>query len=163
MQPAFLLALIEAFNNMNIHTAIETCGYSTWEVLNSVSKKVDLIYYDFKLLDEADSIKYTGAPNSLILDNLERLVNNGINVRVRMPIIPSVNDSPCNIEKTAKYLKSIGIESIELLPYHNLGTAKYEGLDLQCNFQEKPLPALKQLKQVSLIFHSNGIMMTSEV
>lgn len=163
MQPDYLLELLEAFQSMNIHTAVETCGYSRWEVINRIAKNVDILYYDFKLFDKQASIDYTGVSNKLILENLERLVKNGTNIRVRMPLIPSINDDPCNIERTAEYLSSIGIENIELLPYHNLGTAKYEGLDLNCQFQADPVPAAEYVEQASLIFKRNGIMMTSEV
>lgn len=163
MQPDFLLGLLEAFQSMDIHTTIETCGYSKWEVINKISKNVDLLYYDFKLYDEKASKVYTGVSNRLILENLERLVDNGINIRVRMPLIPSVNDDTYNIERTAEYLSSIGVINIELLPYHNLGTAKYAGLDLNCPFQIKPVPTTEYLEQASSIFKQNGIIMTSEV
>lgn len=162
-QPVFLLGLLEAFQSMNIHTAIETCGFSDWEVINNVSKYVDLLFYDIKLYDEQASKDYTGASNRLILENLKRLVDNRINIRVRMPLIPSVNDDPCNIDRTAEYLSSIGIENIELLPYNSLGTAKYAGLDLNCPFQTKLVPTAEYVEQASLIFKRNGIMMTSEV
>lgn len=163
MQPDFLLGLLEAFQRLNIHRAIETCGYSKWEVINKISKNVDLLYYDFKLYDEQASKDYTGVSNSLILENLERLVDNGINVRVRMPLIPTVNDDAYNIERTAEYLSSIGVINIELLPYNNLGTAKYAGLDLNCPFQTKPVLTTEYLEQASSIFKNNGILMTSEV
>ncbi len=160
LQYEFLLELLLALKKLNIHTAIETSGYCSWEKIKEISKITDLIYYDLKLIDDNSSRIFTGASNILIMDNLERLVISGANIVVRMPLIPSVNDTRDNIEHTAGYLSSIGVKCIELLPYHNLGSVKYEGLDLECPFNYRPNSEL--IRQASVIFEANGIYITSE-
>lgn len=160
LQYEFLLELLLALKKLNIHTAVETSGYCRWEKIKEISKITDLIYYDLKLIDDNSSKIFTGASNILIMDNLERLVIYGTNIMVRMPLIPSVNDARDNIEHTARYLSSIGVKSIELLPYHNLGSVKYEGLDLECPFNYNPNSEL--IRQASVIFEANGINITSE-
>jgi pyruvate formate lyase activating enzyme len=44
-------------------------------------------------------------------------------------LIPNVNDSQENAQKTAQFIRTIpGINRINLLPYHRAGTQKYTNL-----------------------------------
>jgi len=163
MQPDFLIALLKALNNENVHTAIETSGCAPWEILETSVVWTDLVYYDLKLLDEEKSKTYLGASNTLIIDNLRNLIIKGANVRVRMPYIPSVNDDPDNLKQVSHFLKSLGVTELELLPYHKLGTEKYSGLDLYSHRIHIEVPASKQLAVAKTILENNGLTIISEV
>lgn len=57
--------------------------------------------------------------------------------RIRIPVIPGVNDSDENFEQTAlRLLDAENLEQVELLPYHVTAGAKYEmvGLSYQPEF-----------------------------
>ena len=49
----------------------------------------------------------------------------------RVPILPGYNDSPENLDKTAKFIANeLGATiKVHLLPYHRLGETKYERLE----------------------------------
>ena len=65
-------------------------------------------------------------PNEPILENLERLKKSGKPFRIRIPVIPGVNDSDENFEQTALRLTDApALERVELLPYHKTAGAKY--------------------------------------
>lgn len=163
MQPDFLIALLKALNNENVHTAIETSGCAPWDILESSVVWTDLVYYDLKLLDEEKSKTYLGASGSLIIDNLRNLIKKGANVRVRMPYIPSVNDDPDNLKQVSNFLKSLGVSELELIPYHNLGIEKYSGLDLNSYRFHIEVPASEQLAVAKNILENNGLTIISEV
>ena len=47
---------------------------------------------------------------------------------VRIPCIPGINDSPEQIDRTARFVKELGIGWLELLPYNEAASAKYDWL-----------------------------------
>jgi pyruvate formate lyase activating enzyme len=60
MQPEFALALLRKCEQNSIHAAIETCGYTGWNVLESLAEHVDLVFYDIKLMDPDKHKAYAG-------------------------------------------------------------------------------------------------------
>ena len=52
-QHAFTLALLQACKAREIRTALDTCGFASWNVLDQVRPYVDLFLYDLKLVDDA--------------------------------------------------------------------------------------------------------------
>lgn len=127
-QAAFACEILEFCQCNQIHTAIETSGYGTPEQLFAVAKRANLIYYDIKLMNDDQHKHFVGAGNTLILENLKMLSKNRTQVGqivVRVPCIPAVNDSPAQIEQTAKFVVGLGLPFMELLPYNEAAAAKY--------------------------------------
>ena len=68
---------------------------------------------------------YTGVNNELILENLARLLERGVRVWIRVPVIAGVNDNAQEMRAMADFFKKHGRpEKIELLPYHAMGESK---------------------------------------
>ena len=130
-QPDFSKHLLSLCRQAGIPTAIETCGYSDWEILHDLLRYVDLVLYDIKHMDSKKHREFTGVPNEVILDNVRKIHHElGIPLWVRIPVIPGYNDSSQNIEATAKFVVSQLDKSVRvhLLAYHRLGETKYERL-----------------------------------
>ena len=113
-----------------ISVVIDTAGavpYSEFEKINPVT---DEYLYDIKT---ADSEKYRGIGGdlNLITENLVRLIRDGKSVRVRIPLIPNFNTDVKSINSIGNLLSSLGIEKADLLPFHRLGSSKYEALGLK--------------------------------
>jgi pyruvate formate lyase activating enzyme len=122
-----LKALLEGCKGLQIHTIVDTSGLSSWENYREIIPFTDLFLYDLKLMDENQHKASTGVSNQLILENLTRLVQNGKQVIIRIPVIPGINDYPENITKTSSYLASLGsIQKVDLLPYHHIASDKYQ-------------------------------------
>ena len=69
--------------------------------------------------------------NAPILQNLAWLKQSGIPFRIRVPLIPGVNDDPENLRATANLIAGAGnLEKVELLPYNKNAGAKYSLLSL---------------------------------
>jgi len=125
-QHAFTLALLRACKAREIHTALDTCGFASWQVLDQVRPYVDLFLYDLKLLDDARHREVTGAPVGPILANLRALSERGHAIRVRVPVIPGVNDDDESIRQIAAFAASLPrLDGIDLLPYHTTAADKY--------------------------------------
>jgi pyruvate formate lyase activating enzyme len=129
-QAAFLEAALREAQKRNLHTAIETCGFVSWDTFEPILRFVDLVLYDIKHMDSDEHRRLTGVPNELILANLERIRTLGLPVRVRVPLVPGCNDSPDNIRATAALVASMpNVQGLDILPYHRLGEPKWNELD----------------------------------
>jgi pyruvate formate lyase activating enzyme len=123
-QPEFLFDLISHLKP--VHVAIETSGYAKPEVFNRMVELVDLVLMDIKQTDNVIHKKYTGVDNMQILENLQFLCHSNTPFLIRIPLIPGVNDTLKNMEKTAFLLKDAKtLLGVEMLPYHQTAPAKY--------------------------------------
>ena len=155
-QPEFLLETLERVAGM--HRAIETSGYCSGTVFEAVLARVEYVMMDLKLMDPERHRHYTGVPNEPVLENLERLKKSGKPFRIRIPVIPGVNDSDENFEQTAQHLLDAeNLEQVELLPYHVTAGAKYEmvGLSYRPEFNTAAAPRLN-----TEIFRQHGLQCT---
>lgn len=123
-QSGFLIEVLDRLEGM--HRAIETSGCCPTDAFAALLKRLDYIIMDIKLADSEQHRHYTGVDNHLILQNLEQVKESGKPFCIRIPLIPGVNDSTENLERTAALLEgSRHLERVELLPYHKTAGAKY--------------------------------------
>lgn len=129
LQPDFAREVLKACHGRGWNTAVETALYVGREALAAVLPHTDVFLCDFKHSDREVHRKYTGQYNDAILENLRWLSANGANIILRIPLIPSVNDSEENLRRTAAFARELGtVGEIDLLPYHRLGVNKYAQL-----------------------------------
>lgn len=132
MQSDFIIAVRRLVPD--VHALIETSGYASPEVFKSLAEVMDMIIMDIKIADPALHKRYTGVDNAKILANLEQLKHMGKPFRIRVPLIPTVNDTEENMEATAALLEDCDrhyLESVELLRYNKAAGAKYGGVDME--------------------------------
>jgi pyruvate formate lyase activating enzyme len=129
-QPEFLNTVASRCSELGIDLALETCGYFKWEKVKDTLKMMDLIFLDIKHTDPLVHLEHTGKDNNCILENAQRISEEGIPLVIRIPVIPGINDTPENISNTAEFVKESLPSCIrmELLPYHALGKDKYRSL-----------------------------------
>jgi len=129
LQIDFLEEILKSCAKNGIHTAVDTAGHIPWEYFEKIMPYTDLFLYDIKIMDNDKHKKYTGVENSLILENLAKLLKSSTSVWVRIPVIPTVNDTKSNFETIKEFFEKNGYpEKIELLPYHAMGDHKYVAL-----------------------------------
>ncbi len=155
-QHEFLFEVIAKIN-FRIHVAIETSAYAPLRVFQKAATLVDLILIDNKSTNPLIHRKYTGVDNSQILENLKWLCSANTDFIVRVPLIPSVNDTLENMESLSDILKGARrLLRVELLPYHKTAGAKYYmlGKDYNPDFDVNLVP------QVLDTFTKNNIKYT---
>lgn len=129
LQSAFTLELIRECKKNYIHTAVDTCGYTTTDEGFQVLVEVDLLLFDLKGINIAEHKNNTGVSNEIILENLKKLNDMGKPIIIRMPIIPDLTDSAENIESTGQFLSALqSVERVDLIAYHEYGRIKHEQL-----------------------------------
>ena len=132
-QPEVLLELLKQCKKQGIHTTVDTCGYALWIYYEKILPFTDLFLYDLKLLDPEKHLKFTGVKSESIIENLQKLLNRNVNVELRIPVIPGVNDSREEIQMYINFLRNSikNAPKIHLLPYHNIADNKYQKLNVE--------------------------------
>jgi pyruvate formate lyase activating enzyme len=158
MQPDFLLELLDACAELDLHRTLDTTGYADSELLLEVAQKTDLFLYDLKLMDDAKHRDFTGVSNERILNNLKLLAQMGARIEVRVPIIPGINSNFENIDQTAEFVSALaGVEQIAILPFHNSARGKYGRLGMDCLSSEIECPSKEQLKIIAARLEKFGL------
>nr|WP_321258454.1 glycyl-radical enzyme activating protein [uncultured Pseudodesulfovibrio sp.] len=136
-QPHFALALLKEAKKRRIKTAMETCGYASYEDLKSVCEFLDELIIDIKAHDDEKHKKGTGVSNRRILDNIKRLVDDFPNLPIlmRTPIIPEFNDTVEEIQSIIDFIPVRPNITYELLPYHRMGQPKYAYLGMEFPYE----------------------------
>ena len=129
-QPKFLLEVLKRCKAEGINTAVDTTGFAPWSSIEPILPYTDLFLYDLKNMDSNLHKQVIGVPNELILENARKIAAHGGKFQIRIPIIPLFNDSKKSFEDVGKFICELGdaVEVVQLLPYHKLGTVKWERL-----------------------------------
>jgi len=151
-QPEFSRAILQRCHGQGIHTAIETNLAFPWSCIAPLLPVVDLFLVDIKLLDDAEHRTWTGVSNRRTLDNLVRLDAQRKPVVVRTPVIAGLNDRPEQIGAIVAWLAArSNVAKYELVPYHPLGTAKYEALGLAPPSDRFRVPSPGQMERLAAL------------
>ncbi len=122
----FVCDVIKRLNNL--HTAIQTSGFTDSDTYKRVTENIDFIMQDIKIADTKKHIEYTGVSNEKILKNIEYLKTSGKNFVFRVPLIPGITDTEENLTAISEIA---GDCRTELLKYNGMAGAKYEMLGMK--------------------------------
>ncbi len=139
----FLLELLMACRDEGFHTCVDTCGFCPEERFKQVAELADMFLFDCKHMDMERHKNITAQDNALIMANFDTALRSKAAVRVRMPLIPDMNDSEENIRAMADFFKEYGVRDIDVMPCHAFGRNKYAALSL-------PLPPTRSYAQDEL-------------
>ncbi len=158
MQHDFLKDLLIKSKEINIHTALDTSGFTSEEIFKEIAPIPDLFLYDLKLMDDEAHKKYTGVSNKLILSNLKHLHSIRKKTWIRFPVIPGITDKQDNTECMLAFLEPIKgiIEQINLLPYHDIAKHKYLNFGKRNLLKELPGMNKEDLMPLRNIFEAAG-------
>jgi pyruvate formate lyase activating enzyme len=161
LQPRFTSAILRGSRDLEIHTAVETCGCVPSEVLFELAPLVDLFLFDLKLIDDERHGLATGLGNKLILANLERLASEGRRIVVRTPIIPTINDDEANLLGIGRFVRSLdGSPPMEILPYHAIAREKYRRLGRDYSLADLELPSREKMLGIARLLEGLGLAVT---
>ena len=150
LQIEFLTEILKLCKENGIHTAVDTAGNVPWDYFKRILPFTDLFLYDIKVFSKEKHEKYTGVSNELILNNLKFLFESGTKIWIRIPIIPTVNDSEEEMKKIKEFLSPYKPQKIELLPYLRMGENKYSALNMPVTKFDVPNDEL--MKKLNKIF-----------
>jgi len=137
LQAGFVAEVIDLLDDL--HVVLDTSGYGSEIDFRRLLERVDLVYYDLKLIDPEAHRVYTGADNQIILQNLKELSASGVPFVIRVPLVPGVTDTHANLVAIAALVSGLtGLVRVDLLPYNRAAGAKYKaaGMEFRAQYNE---------------------------
>lgn len=157
-QPEFSLALLKGAKERGINTAVETTSFADFSIIEKLLPYIDTYLMDIKHTNPDKHKEFTKVSNEKILDNAKRLAKLAKNLIIRVPVIPTFNDTPEEIYEIASFAKEIGVKEIHLLPYHRLGTDKYKGLGREYMMGHVDLIPKEMIATLENVAKSTGLI-----
>ena len=148
MQWRFASNLLKALREKGIHTALDTCGMSAWEALESCLAHADMVLFDLKEIDPEKHREFSGAANEKILENVIRVRDHMRSrlkrgeIWIRTPLVPGATANEENIAGIARFISKNLAGSIarwDLCSFNNLCKDKYQRLGLEWQFSNAEL------------------------
>ena len=160
-QPEFARCFLEACKERSIHTALDTSGHASWQVMERVLEHTDLVLFDLKHLSPRKHLDGTGAKNDLILGNLGKTLDSkGTRVWIRIPLIPGYNDTTPHLKELALALRETGAEKVSLLGFHHWGRSKYPALGREYPYDGVDALSKTTLELAKMVLEARGIAVT---
>ncbi len=150
-QPDFAVHLLRACHDLNISTAIETCGLAAQNVFEQILPYTDLYLFDIKNLEPLMHQRLTGATNELIISNLRWLRKKTAQVILRLPLIPRLNMDKENLQSISRLVNDLEIEEVNLMPFHQMGKDKYSHLGRDYQLAEQIELRLDEKEKKNLV------------
>lgn len=162
LQPAFTAAVLRACRDEGIHTALDTSGALGARASDDLLLDTDLVLLDVKSWNPRTYAAVTdGADVTPTLSFARRLAGLERDVWVRFVLVPGLNDDPGELAGLAHFVAGLGnVSRVDVLPFHTLGTAKYEALGIPFPLAGRPAPTAEQAEEVRGIFRRAGLRVT---
>lgn len=130
-----LVPVCERLHKEEVHIAVETCLFVPSEMIEIALKYIDLFYIDMKILDPNKCREIEKGDIGLYLSNLRIVMDSGVPVIIRVPVIGERTDDIENRVAVKQLLEEFRPLKIELIKEHNLGESKYKSLGLAINYR----------------------------
>jgi pyruvate formate lyase activating enzyme len=158
LQIDFLTELFEEAHRRGINTCLDTAAQPfTREApfflkFERLMQSTDLVLLDIKHIDSECHRWLTGHPNDRILDCARYLSDIGKPVWIRHVLVPGITDDESQLHRLRQFLDTLhNIKKVEVLPYHTLGTFKWQQLGLDYTLKDVPTPTNEQVKDAEAI------------
>ena len=148
MQMDFVIELFTALKAKGIHTCVDTSGItfnaSSQESVEKHEKLLavtDLVLLDIKHIDDEACKALTGQSNAHTLAFAKFLSDKNQPIWIRQVLVPNLTDNEESLKRTRAFIDSLqSVEKVEVLPYHTLGTVKYEKLGMEYPLKDVQAP-----------------------
>ncbi|ODS04426.1 [formate-C-acetyltransferase]-activating enzyme [Vibrio scophthalmi] len=155
-QASFAIALLEALKIRGYRTAIETSGHGNTKQLLRIGELCDEVLYDFKIMEPIRAKTVIGVNVERVLANFKALVNQGTKVIPRLPLIPGYTLDIANVERVLNFLSPFDVEEIHLLPFHQLGSSKYDLLGMEYQLKNVAVPSQAEVNSIRRHVEAKG-------
>ena len=161
LQIDFLIEFFTKAKAKGIHTTLDTSGNPFtrkepfFSKFNELMKVTDLVMLDIKQINEAEHKILTGWSNSNILDMARYLSELGKPMWIRHVLVPGGSDNDEQLIKLDEFIKTLkNVDRVEVLPYHTLGTFKWEELGIDYPLKDVKPPTKDRIENANKLLHT---------
>lgn len=156
MQIDFLIDLFTLAKERDIHTCIDTSGivYKPGNTtliakLDKLMALTDLVMLDIKHIDPEKHLELTAQPNDGILAFVQYLSDINMPMWIRHVVAPGITDDEKYLYQLGEFIAPFrNLKVLDILPYHTMGTVKYENLGME--YKLKDVPAMDKATAIEL-------------
>lgn len=157
-QPDFILEIFKQCKEEGIHTALDTSGYIFTQRAKKVLEYVDLVLLDIKHINPEKYKVLTSVNLAPTLKFAEYLHEIKKPVWLRYVLVPGYTDDEEDLHEWAKYCQKFdNVERVDILPFHQMGTPKWELMKKQYLLKDNPTPTRELIDKAESIFESYGL------
>ncbi|MEI7768780.1 MAG: pyruvate formate-lyase-activating protein [Chloroflexales bacterium] len=158
VQVPFVTSVLRGCKARAIHTALDTNGFLGDQLSDDALMLVDLVLLDIKSWDPATYRRVTGVDLGPTLAFARRLAALARPAWVRFVLVPDITDDPANIAGLAEFVAELpNVECVEVLPFHQLGRAKWARLDIAYALAATPPATSEATLRAAEIFRARGV------
>lgn len=149
MQSEFVAEFFRLCHDEGLHTALDTSGAIITDKVLKVLDNTDLVLLDIKTMDAELYPTLTGVKQNNNLAFLDILEERKIKTWVRHVVVPNLTDNDEWLRKLGEHVSHYDcVEKIEILPYHTLGTYKYEKLGEKYKLEGVPALSAQRANEI---------------
>lgn len=154
LQAGSAAALAEKLAAAGISLFVDTAGCVPYSAFAALAPFTDVWLFDYKTASPEKFRQCIGGDLSLVEENLQKLLSEGASVRIRIPLIPGFNTAEEDVSLICARLKEFGITKVDLLPFHRLGSGKYEALGLAYAYRETPPQTAEEKSRLRKLYEN---------
>ncbi len=159
LQPEFVADVFSGTRKLGLNTALDTSGYVEYEKIKDLLEVTDLVILDIKEIDEDAHLELTGVSGAKVRKFAEAVGELGIPIWVRHVLIPGITLDPQKIRRLGDYLKTVrGVQRVELLGFHKLGSHKWELQECPDPLENTPAAAAEEVEAAKQALRDMGIV-----
>lgn len=162
LQIDFLIEFFKKAKAKGVHVTLDTSGNPFtreepfFSKFNEFMKVTDLVMLDIKQINEAEHKILTGCSNSNILDMARYLSEINKPVWIRHVLVPGGSDNDEHLIKLDEFIKTLkNVDRVEVLPYHILGTFKWEQLGIDYPLKDVEPPTKERMENANKLLHTS--------
>ncbi len=155
LQPQFILELFKLCKEEDIHTAIDTSGFLLNYDIQEALYYTDLVLLDIKHINPQKYFQLTGKSLQPTLHFMEHLREIDKPVWLRYVLVPGYSDDEQDLKDWADYISKFdNVERVDILPFHQMGTHKWEQLNEDYRLKGIDPPTAEQIEKAEQIFRA---------
>lgn len=152
LQMDFLIELFREAHNRGINTCIDTSAQPfrsegpAFDKFRELMLCTDTVLLDVKHIRDARHRELTGHGNANVLACASFLSEIGKPVWIRHVLVPGWTDDDECLRELRAFIDTLGnVERVDVLPYHTLGTFKYEKLGIEYSLAGVAPPSAERI------------------
>ena len=151
LQAEFCTELFTLCKENGINTCLDTSGSILDDSVKKLLGVTDRVLLDIKYMDNELYEQNVGCTMHRVMEFLQYSNEQKIPTTVRQVIIPTINDGAKNIEFLKQTAEKYNcIDKIELLPFRKVCITKYDALNIDFPFKDKPTPTNEKIAELKL-------------
>lgn len=140
LQYDFLVETCKKLKNEGIHIAVDTAGIGLGNY-RELFDTIDMVLLDIKHITKEGYLDVTCRESlDKFMEFVNQLNKSNVEVWIRQVVVPGIHDNEQYIKELSTFLKKNikNVKRVDFLPYHKLGSEKYETLKINNPYLDMP-------------------------